>query len=567
MKTLLLSLIAAPCLLHAVSFEAWIATYGLTGADALENADPDRDRLTNLVEYALHGLNPTTPNSSAAITTFGFAPASQDGSYGQAEASPPHGAPRAWHHAMTYRLRGDIEGISVYPQISHDCPATRSGGSMLYWLGEGGRADALIMVYTRADGSLQAMSRARGHIQTRCFMRLQIVRDGGLKMPVTEGAVTAFLGLTTGPLQYVARTVGSQVTTNVTDRDTTYQQIVRPAVVYDIRWPWSVGNSGLTTGDVTRTSSPPGLLTLSGTDLWQYAASGSATISLVTPTRTYTQAVNAFTIGEQTTRTLTTAVSGSLRAHLVAQIDTRAAGYGSINERAQLYSARDPGVSYTRNANSWLTGVDMTPVSTWNSETAAYGNTWRGQTLISPRHYIGAAHWAVSTGTVLHFVTSANAVVSRTVTGRQIIAGTDIIVGVLDSDVPGTIAFARVLPDAWAPKLPTLSLFPYPVVSLNQGQEASIRELASLASSYVVCQAPQLASRQSFYDAAISGDSGSPCFFIVNNAMVLLTTWYSGGGGAGPFITAYRTQINAAMAALGGGYTLTDVNLSGFTTF
>lgn len=112
----------------------------------------------------------------------------------------------------------------------------------------------------------------------------------------------------------------------------------------------------------------------------------------------------------------------------------------------------------------------MTPVATWNSESAAYGHSWRGQTLVSPRHYIGAAHWAVSTGTVLHFVTSDNTVVARTVTGRQTITGTDIIVGVLDSDVPGTIAFARILPDAWAAKLPTLPLFEYPVVSLDQGQ-------------------------------------------------------------------------------------------------
>lgn len=54
---------------------------------------------------------------------------------------------------------------------------------------------------------------------------------------------------------------------------------------------------------------------------------------------------------------------------------------------------------------------------------------------------------------------------------------------------------------------------------------------------------------------------------IVNNAMVLLCTWYGGGGGSGPFITHHRAAINAAMSTLGGGYTLTDADLSAFTTY
>lgn len=565
MKTLLFLLCAAS--LHAVTFESWIATYGLSGADALADADPDRDRLTNLVEYALYGLSPTVPNSSA-VTTWGFAPAAQDGSFGEAETSPPVGAPRSWHHAMTYRLRAGIEDVSVYPQISHECPATNNGGDMMYWLGEGGRGDALVMVYTRSDGKLQAMSRMRGHLQKRAFMRLQIVRDGGVKMPVTEGAVTPFLGLNVGALTYVPRTVGTTTTTNATDRDFSYQDVTTPLTVYDISWPWAVGSSGLSSGDVTRTFSPSGVVTLGGSSsLWTYQTSGAVTITLTTPTRSYSQSVHTFTSGAKTTRTLTANTSGSLRAHLIAQTDTRVAGYASIADRHRLWSDWNPGTSYVRNTSSWVSGVNMTPVAAWNSESAAYGHSWRGQTLVSPRHYIGAAHWAVSTGTVLHFVTSDNTVVARTVTGRQTIAGTDIIVGVLDSDVPGTIAFARVLPDAWAAKLPTLALFEYPVVSLDQGQQAWIRELASLSSGWVLCQAPEVSSRIGYYKAAISGDSGSPCFLIVNNAMVLLCTWYGGGGGSGPFITHHRAAINAAMATLGGGYSLTDVDLSGFTSY
>lgn len=565
MKTLLLSL--ALCVpLHAVTFESWISGYGLSGADALEDGDPDKDRLSNLVEYALHGLNPTVPDSSA-VTTFGFAPAAQDGSYGEAESMPPTGAPRSWHHALVYRLRASIEGVSVFPQISHECPATRNGGDMSYWLGEGGRGDALLMVYTRGDGKLQAMSRMRGHLQKRAFMRLQILRDGGSRMPVTEGAVTPFLGLTLGALEYVPRIVGSTTTTNVTDRDVSYQQVVTPQTVRDVRWPWEVGGSGLSGGDVTRGFTPSGIVTLGGaSNLWTYQASGMVTLTLTTPTRTYSQTVNLWATGQVTTRTLTGNTSGSLRAHLIAQTDTRAASFSAINERARLWADWNPGTSYTRSTACWVSGVDMTPVAVWNSQTAAFGNSWRGQTLISPRHYIGAAHWAVPTGTVLHFVTSSNTVVARTITDRQTIAGTDIVIGVLDSDVPGSISFARVLPDAWATKLPTLSLFEYPCVSLDQGQNAWMRELRILDAN-VNCQRPEIFSRNTFYKDAISGDSGSPCFLIVNNKMVLLCCWYGGGGGSGPFLTHHRAAINAAMTALGGGYQLTDVDLSGFTSY
>lgn len=564
MKSLFFLLLCVP--LHAVTFETWIAGQGLSGAEAGEEADPDKDRLVNLVEYALHGLSATVPNSSA-VTTFGFAPAAQDGSYGEAESAPPTGAPKSWHHAMVYRLRADVEGVSVFPQISHECPATRNGGDMKYWLGEGGRGDALLMVYTRADGKLQAMSRARGHLQSRAFMRLQILKDGGSRMPVTEGAVTPFLGLTLGSLQYVPRVVGSTTTTNVTDRDVSYQQVVTPQTVRDVRWPWAVGSTGLSGGDVTRSFSPSGIVTLGGTsDLWTYQAPGTVTLTLTTPTRAYSQTVTLWTSGQSTTRTLTGNTSGSLRSHLIAQTDTRAAGFAAINERARLWADWNPGVSYTRSTSCWVSGVDMTPVAVWNSQTAAFGNSWRGQTLISPRHYVGAAHWAVAVGTTLHFVTSSNTVVARTVTGRQQISGTDIIVGVLDSDVPGTISFARVLPDAWATKLPTLSLFEYPCASLDQTQQVSMREVTILGAS-VICQRPEIFSRMTFYKDAISGDSGSPCFFIIGDKMVLLCTWYGGGGGSGPFLTHHRTAINAAMTALGGGYQLTDVTLSSFTSY
>lgn len=569
---LLLCILANAPTLRAVTFEAWVAGYSLSGASALADADPDFDRLSNLVEYALAGLNPTEPDSTS-ITSWGFAPALQ-GAFAEAETAPPAGAPLAWHHALVYQLRAGIEGVSVYPQLSHECPATGSGGDMLYWLGSGGRGDALVMVYTRDDGKLQAMSRARGHLQKRAFMRLQIERDGGIKMPVTEGAIVASLQFTQ-PLTFVPRVVGTQTTVSSTDRDLSYTDVTSPQTVYDVSWPYSLGNTGYSAGQVTRSASPAGILSPGGTAAaWTWESNGVVTLTLSTPARDYSRTVRTYDQSQSTARTITGSTAGSVRAHCVAQTDTRAAAFAGIAERHRLFSAWNPGTSYTRNTSAWVTGgtdIDMTPVSTWNDETAAFGNTWRGQTLVSPRHYIGAAHWAVGTGAVLHFITADNTLVSRTVAGTQVIAGTDIIVGVLDSDVPSSISFARILPDNWADYLPTLSVANVPVCKLDRGQNVWIADLAELRTdgfSGTNLRQPTLASRLPYYIDSANGDSGSPLFLAVNDKMVLLGSLNGGGfGGEGSFLTPYRAAINAAMSTLGGGYTLTDADLSGFTSY
>jgi hypothetical protein len=166
----------------------------------------------------------------------------------------------------------------------------------------------------------------------------------------------------------------------------------------------------------------------------------------------------------------------------------------------------------------------------------------------------------------VHFVEADNDVVVRTVTAVQAIAGTDILVGKLDSDVPAGIDFAKVLPTNWATKLPSLATFGMPVCNSNQGKEVHLRNVRTLAAA-VYCEPPSLASRISFYRDVISGDSGSPCFAVVNGEMVLLCAWLAGGAGAGPSIVHFTTEINAALTSLGGGYSLTAVDLSTYTTF
>lgn len=561
MKTTLILLTLCLASARAVTFEAWVASYGLTGDSAQESADPDRDGLSNLVEYALHGLVPTTVNNPT-ITKYGYAPANSDGSYGEAEALPPVGAPRSWHHALVYQPRADAEGLSIIPQLNHDCPATGTGGNLQYWLGAGGRDDALIMVYSRVDGKLQAMSRARGHLQRRAFFRLRIVRDGGLTAPETEGACVPFLGLTAGRVQLVPRVVGTSTSGSVTDRDVTYTQVTDPLVVHDIRWPWTAGG-GVGAGDVSRSFSPAGVVTLGGSsDLWSYAADGQVTITLTTPVRSYSQAVNTYSIPGRVTRTFSSSAAGSLRASIASAVATRTANQSTNFSVASLYTSMDAVTpSYTRNTLCMLYSADTTPVAAWNSRGAAQ----RGPTLISPRHFICAQHWSIAAGDVVHFVAANNAVTVRTVTAVVWLAqASDICVGILDSDVPAGINFCRVLPNDYAVRLPTLGIFAVPVWFINQDKEASLHGWEGYG-SYANFGMPNTL----FYRAPRSGDSGSPFFTFVGTTPVLLGCIIGGGqGGAqasNPVL--WRTEINAAMTSLGGGYQLTDVDLSGFNSY
>lgn len=565
MKRLLFTLSVALYLpAQAVTFDAWVAGYSLTGSNATETADPDKDGMSNLMEYALDGGIPNAHGPMSLKPVFGWCMPLADGSFSQQTQLPITGSPLGWHNCLTWKMRSGIEDVTAQAQFSQPCPASNADGSLLRWL----EGQALVRVVAGASGKLQAVVLLRADQTERGFMRLQITRGTGQTMPPVIGTAQPTLQLDVGAASASPRTVGTVTNSNVTDRDLVYAQTSSPTIVTDFVWPWEVGASGYTEGQVTRQSSATGVLTpTSGNkNAWTYVSAGNAVMRLITPARTYERAITTTSQSTVIARTISSTVAASMRRHLDDQVNNRISSFQSLAERAQMYSARDPGVSYTRNPNCWLTSVDLTPIAAWNSETAAYGNSWRGQTLVSPRHYIGAAHWPVSVGTTLHFVTSANAVVARTVTGIQDISGTDIRVGVLNADVPGTIDFARVLPANWATKLPTLSLFGVPVCSTDQSYTASCRLLVGLSTN-VVCAPPTAANQMSFYKPAISGDSGSPCFMIVANKMVLLCAWLGGGGGLGPSITHNRTAINAAMTALGGGYQLTDVNLSAYTSY
>lgn len=560
MKTLFVILFL-PVLASGVTFESWVASHGLTGADAAENADPDKDGMVNLMEYALDGGLPAAHGPLSIRPEFGWSMALADGGFSEMVSKPIAGAPIGSHLALKYKIRTGIEDVSAEALVSMPCPASQTDASLVRWVG----GQAMIRVLNAAGGKLQAVCRLRSDLVSRGFMKLRITRGAGYTMPPVEGTAQPTLQLDLGPTSVSMRTVGSPTNTTPTDRDITYTQVSSPLQVSDFSWPWALGGSGYSAGDVTRSSSNLSVISpnVGNTSLWTYQSDGTAEIQIITPARTYSRLVNTFSSSSVVSRTQGTSVTGSLRRHCDTYVDGRISATTSYSDRQNLFSSRDSlSGTYVRNTNCVTADLDMTPLAAWNSD----GGYQKGPTLVTPRHIIGAVHHGWNPGTTVHFVTPSNVTHTRTITDTAVVTGTDILLGKLDSDVPAGIDFVKVLPSGWAAKLPTLSIFGMPVFSSDQGKRVYVRNVRSI-STFVQCEPPNLFSRIGFYKAAVQGDSGSPCFAAVGGEMVLLCCWYGGDGGSGPSVENYASAINSALSTLGGGYSLTTVNLGSYTSF
>ena len=266
-----------------------------------------------------------------------------------------------------------------------------------------------------------------------------------------------------------------------------------------------------------------------------------------------------------------------------------------------IFSSQDHATpSYTRSTTCWAKDIDLTCCSPWNSfggDGAGGGPNQRAGTLISPRHVIFASHYLVPGSNTIRFITMDNTVITRTITSVVDLEGNasglympDIAIGVLDTDVPIGITYATILAEPWDKTLRGLLQLPavvppitgkiwkydsmnIPVLYLDQEEKALVSEIskitdmrnpsmdAALHWAAIEYKTSSSAVRQLFFENVISGDSGNPAFLIIRNKPVLLSVWTSGGAGAGSFVNAWRSDINAAMTTLGGGYQLTSVSL------
>jgi hypothetical protein len=233
------------------------------------------------------------------------------------------------------------------------------------------------------------------------------------------------------------------------------------------------------------------------------------------------------------------------------------------------------------NASSWVSGFDLSCCCV--SDTQRSGQS--GGCLISPRHVLFTEHWRVTGGTVT-FLTPDGDTVTRTVTGYEDIGPanasdlytSDLSVALLDSDATD-VTVAKVLPSDYLDYLPAVEIMDdgiayqrsaacVPMIRVDRNRDAYVIDILSLTGSYAAATEPVDATRQTYYTPAADGDSGSPLIVPMSDGSPLLLGMTSrSGAGSGPNPARWATDINAAMTSLGGGYSLTEADLSGFTDY
>lgn len=259
-------------------------------------------------------------------------------------------------------------------------------------------------------------------------------------------------------------------------------------------------------------------------------------------------------------------VSGSLSRHVVDSMTTLVGGKTVADK--PVYTAQDHATPlYLRNSESWVSTLDLTAISPWNSR----GGANRAGTAITPRHVLLAEHYPLSTTDTIRFVAADNTVVTRTVSGSVTVStsGADTRVLLLDSDLPASITPLKFLPDNLYDYLPSIQIWPVPVIAFDAQENAitkstnPIRWTPSSIGGEFVNAINEPFSRLT--EPIVTGDSGNPILLAINGEAALLSHWSAPT--LGPVYHKLLTEIATALTTLGGGHSLSTVDLSSFTDY
>ena len=275
--------------------------------------------------------------------------------------------------------------------------------------------------------------------------------------------------------------------------------------------------------------------------------------------------------------------SFDLATEMTYQIDSRIEGLNDSTGLLSLYSTRATSTgTWTKNENVWSnngeTPLDFSGQSVWNTT----GGYTRSGTLISPRHIIFAKHFPINTDAIVTFIDSAGSIVNRTLQSQIQLSDpdgfeglSDIVVGILNEDVPETVAYYPILTpeqiDSYFSKDKNI-----PLIIFNQFDEVIIHKLIGFTfvcntsggtcisgARYNTAHSVSNDETQAlFYKGIIDDDSGNPGFFVINNQPIF--NFYHFTALSGPTLSHHLTEINDAMATLQGGDT--PYQVSTYTT-
>lgn len=331
-------------------------------------------------------------------------------------------------------------------------------------------------------------------------------------------------------------------------------------------------------------SSNTNVATISGNFLY-YKSNGTAFItvsglSIINTVLKVNSTTFSFTSGSNNSLSIQTFLSAApqtTRLDSTSAIDLRIVNKSATTSKNIFTTQNHTISSYIRNINCWAYDLDLTCISPWNSSTGWPGGNTGAGTLITPRHIIFAAHFELPVGCNIRFITNNNTIIQRRIIAKKTHPSyspyyPDLTIGILDSDVSSDIKFCKVLPNDWNSYLPT-NIDEIPLLVLDQEEKALIADGWIINNDLIQLKKPSNTKRLEFYEDLIVGDSGNPCFIVINNELVILTVWTFGGAGAGTNIVQQKAVLNQmikdldTLVGINTGYTLTEANLSNFKNF
>lgn len=389
--------------------------------------------------------------------------------------------------------------------------------------------------------------------------------------------MTADYALVSGSITYPE--VGDAILKRDTGANTSQRRSILPSIEYSYIGQEGLGFSFSSSNEAVATVSSLGVVTPVAAGAVTITATATIDGSALVRTLDFTQTVTV----AATVDTAINGVTGSLRKEITDNIAAAVSGKDPNTTKPLFSTANHATGTYVYNTACWAYGWAsmITCFSPWNSR----GAQQRAGVAVTAINTVHATHFPLAVNDVIRFVALDGTVVDRTVIGLQEVlnpAGTDSIVTVLDSPLPGSIYICKVLPTTWENYF-TLGTSGYglgealPMLTMDQENKATVVRVGVFISGgpgmeneliygYPVVDAEQA----TFYEGLIPGDSGSPQFVKIGADLVLMSTATSVISGASyPYLrTALQTAINTANAAAGvGSYTLTDVDLSGYTDF
>jgi hypothetical protein len=218
---------------------------------------------------------------------------------------------------------------------------------------------------------------------------------------------------------------------------------------------------------------------------------------------------------------------------------------------------------FIRSTTCWAKNIDTSPISPWNngggySAPLNAGGFGGVGTLVSPRHIVLTNHFYVKTGKKFIFVAMDNTCYIRTLTTTARVGSSDIIIGLLDSDLPSNVSFCQVASFNLA-SIPS-STNQFPIFMSNLSKKAIIADGYAQTSFTQKYAASSETQKGNFFEPAVGGTSANPMCFVYNNKLILLSLVRFST--SGDLISNYINECNSVMSSLGGGYQLSVFDLN-----